>query len=186
MVTRRGDLGSWLEGTPGEPVPGEASGLGLPASGAGSMAPVGRRVVAVTVDWVLSLAVSAGFFPQADAPGGWLLAGDPTATLAVFALSTVVLVATSGATVGHRLVGLRVVRLVDVFGRGAEALDGSRPGPPGATASVVAPDGPVPAVGTVPALARTVLLSLVLPAVVWDRHGRGLHDVAAGTVVVRR
>jgi hypothetical protein len=32
---------------------------------------------------------------------------------------------------------------------------------------------------------RTVLLCLVLPAVVWDSSGRGLHDVAAGTVIVR-
>jgi uncharacterized RDD family membrane protein YckC len=32
---------------------------------------------------------------------------------------------------------------------------------------------------------RTGLLLLVLPAVVYDRDGRGLHDRAAGTVVVR-
>jgi uncharacterized RDD family membrane protein YckC len=32
---------------------------------------------------------------------------------------------------------------------------------------------------------RTVLLCLVIPAFIWDRDGRGLHDKAAGTVVVR-
>ena len=31
---------------------------------------------------------------------------------------------------------------------------------------------------------RTVLLFLVIPAVVWDRDGRGLHDKIAHTVIV--
>jgi len=38
----------------------------------------------------------------------------------------------------------------------------------------------------VAALVRTLLLGLVIPAVVTDDDGRGLHDRAAGTVVVRR
>ena len=33
---------------------------------------------------------------------------------------------------------------------------------------------------------RTVLLMLVIPAVIWDRDGRGLHDKFAGTVELRR
>lgn len=33
---------------------------------------------------------------------------------------------------------------------------------------------------------RTVLLMLVIPAVVWDRDGRGLHDRVAGTVELQR
>ena len=35
-------------------------------------------------------------------------------------------------------------------------------------------------------LIRTVLLCLFVPAVLSDRHGRGFHDAAAGTVIVRR
>lgn len=35
-------------------------------------------------------------------------------------------------------------------------------------------------------LTRTALLCLFIPAVLTDRHGRGLHDAAAGTVIVRR
>ncbi len=35
------------------------------------------------------------------------------------------------------------------------------------------------------AMARTVLLCLFLPAVVWDRDGRGLHDKVPNTVIVR-
>lgn len=33
---------------------------------------------------------------------------------------------------------------------------------------------------------RTVLLCLFVPAVLTDKHGRGYHDAAAGTVIVRR
>ena len=60
-----------------------------------------------------------------------------------------------GRTPGMRLLGLRVTRL----------------------------DGP--GVGFVPAALRTALLLLLVPAVITDRDGRGLHDRAAGTVVVR-
>ncbi|MFJ8488058.1 RDD family protein [Streptomyces sp. NPDC094038] len=35
------------------------------------------------------------------------------------------------------------------------------------------------------ALARTVLLCLAIPALIWDRDGRGLHDRLAKTVEVR-
>lgn len=33
---------------------------------------------------------------------------------------------------------------------------------------------------------RTVLLMLLIPAVIWDRDGRGLHDRLAGTVELHR
>jgi hypothetical protein len=36
------------------------------------------------------------------------------------------------------------------------------------------------------AAVRTALLLLVIPAVVWDADGRGLHDRVAGTAIVRR
>lgn len=35
-------------------------------------------------------------------------------------------------------------------------------------------------------IVRTVLLVLVIPAVIWDRDGRGLHDRLAGTVELQR
>ncbi|CPU67518.1 Conserved membrane protein of uncharacterised function [Mycobacteroides abscessus] len=44
---------------------------------------------------------------------------------------------------------------------------------------------PARMVGLGRGLLRTVLLCLVIPAVVWDADGRGLHDRAAGTVLVR-
>lgn len=88
---------------------------------------------------------------------------DPTPgqrTLAgngAFALQVLLLTALTGQSVGMRLLGIRVVRL--------KAADG------------------IP--GFLPAAVRTALLMLVLPALVFDRDARGLHDKAAGTVVVR-
>lgn len=165
MASRREDLGSWLEGTPGDLGPAQTR-RGLPRRGPGALASVGRRLAAVGIDWALSLAISAAFFPGTEGGALPLLSGDPLATLAVFGVSTVLLVATLGHTVGQRLVGLRVVRLRDV-------ADGQGP------ADVRAP-------GPLAALVRTLLLCLVIPAAVWDSSGRGMHDVAAATVIVRR
>lgn len=162
MTPRREDLGSWLEGTPGS----ADDDLGLPASGSGSRASLARRVAAITVDWIGCLAISGAFFrdPESAAPG--LLAGEPMATVAVFAVATAVLVGLLGHSVGHRLLGLRVLRLADLR-------------------RDVAP-GDVRAPGILAAVVRTVLLCLVIPAVVWGSDGRGLHDIAAGTVILRR
>lgn len=145
MVDRR-DLGSWLEGAPApssEDHPGRR--LGLPAAGPGSVARSGRRLAALAVDWAIALVVSLGFF-----------SGNSWATLGFFAGLQVLLVGTLGYGVGHRLLGLQVVRLDGGF------------------------------VGPLRALVRTVLLCLVVPAAIWDRDQRGLHDKAAGTVLVRR
>ncbi|MBF0686994.1 MAG: RDD family protein [Cellulomonas sp.] len=169
MVTRD-SVGSWLEGGPGghDDGDGPARGarLGLPATGPGSLARLGRRVVALAIDWAACLAVSAVLLPSRT-DGLYLLRGDSLATLAVFALENVVLVATLGHTLGHRLLGLQVRRAIQA-----------------------APDGPPQLAhrppGVVAALVRTGLLCLVLPAVIWDGDGRGLHDRAAGTVLVRR
>ncbi len=121
---------------------------------------MGRRLLGVGIDWVLCLLISSAFFAVPGAadltpPERVLVAGEPIATLGIWAVQHLILVATLGTTVGHRLMGLRVVR-----------EDGT------------------PYVGVVKAAIRTVLLGLVLPAVVWDNEGRGLHDRGAGTRVV--
>jgi len=66
------------------------------------------------------------------------------------------LVGTAGASIGQRVVDLRV-----------ETVAGGAAGP-------------------IRAAIRAVLLCLVVPALIWDRDQRGLHDKAAGTVLVRR
>ncbi len=39
--------------------------------------------------------------------------------------------------------------------------------------------------GLVAALLRTLMICIVLPPLIWDADGRGLHDKAVGSVVVR-
>ncbi|MFF4584385.1 RDD family protein [Streptomyces sp. NPDC000345] len=76
-------------------------------------------------------------------------------TLLVFLVVSLLTVGTLGFTPGKRLFGLRVVSV---------------------ETGAVRPLG---------ALIRTVLLCLAIPALVWDRDGRGLHDRLARTVEVR-
>jgi len=142
--------------------------LGLPETGPGSLAPLGRRVVALAIDWIACLLISGAFF-AVDANAFLLSRGNSMATLGIFALENVLLVGSIGNTLGHRLLGLRVRRVFP--GQPAEKSD-----------SVWATAAP----GFLSALVRTVLLCLVIPAVVWDSDGRGLHDRLAGTAIVRR
>jgi uncharacterized RDD family membrane protein YckC len=81
---------------------------------------------------------------------------NPGWPTAVFALEYLVLLSLVGSTIGMRLFGIAVLR-----------LDGRRI--------------PLRWVAV-----RTVLLLLVIPAVVYDRDQRGLHDKAADAVAVRR
>ena len=74
--------------------------LGLPEAGAGSLAKMGRRVLALIIDWTLALMVSGAFFN-----------GDNTATLAFFMLENWLLVATTGNSFGHLIMRIRVRRL---------------------------------------------------------------------------
>ncbi|MPZ67825.1 MAG: RDD family protein [Pseudonocardiaceae bacterium] len=78
-----------------------------------------------------------------------------TSTLALFALLTAASISVAGRSPGHALVGLRVAM-----------LGGQRAG---FAAGVI----------------RTVLICLVIPPVVYNSDGRGLHDRAAGTIVLR-
>lgn len=130
--------------------------MNLPPDGPGSRARLGRRIIALFIDWWASWLVA------------YLIFGDTAfGALAVFALEQTVLIATTGSSFGHRLCGMAVRRLSSV-GSGTSA------------------QSPRSGVGLIPALVRTVLLCLVIPAVVWDADGRGLHDKAAGTVLLRR
>ena len=158
MVDRK-DFGSWLEGPRSRTVgtsewPGQR--LGLPQRGPGSLAGLGTRVVAILIDWVISLFIAAGLFgvplPFSERPA---TGGQSFVVLAVLAVMNVALVGTIGTTIGHRVMGLQV-----------RSVDGGR-------ATVMQ------------AIIRTVLLCLVVPAVVWDRDGRGLHDKVPNTVIIR-
>lgn len=130
------------QAVPENSYPGER--LGLPQAGAGSIAKLGRRIGAVTIDWACAVVISIAFFSY-----------DALATTVIFAAVQVVFIPTIGGSPGHRLLGMRVIRLGGTW--------------PGLWRPVV----------------RTVLLTLVIPAVIWDADNRGLHDKAAGTVLIR-
>ncbi|MFC0678112.1 RDD family protein [Lysobacter korlensis] len=81
---------------------------------------------------------------------------DPFATLTIFAAAQIVFLITASGSVGHLAFGMRVVPVAGGY------LGPWRP------------------------IVRTLLLCLLIPAVIWDRDQRGMHDRLAGTVLVRR
>jgi hypothetical protein len=81
---------------------------------------------------------------------------DAWATLGIFAVVQAAFLLVVNGSPGHLILGMRVVPVV------AGYLGVWRP------------------------LARTVLLCIVVPAVIWDRDQRGMHDRLIGTVLVRR
>jgi hypothetical protein len=123
---------------------------------------VGRRLLGIAIDWALSLVISSAFFADAVlvADAGPVervfLVGAPMATLGIWAVQHLLLVATLGTTIGHRVSGLRVI-----------------------------PERGEGLVGFLGALIRTVLLALVVPALFTDETGRGYHDRASHTQLVR-
>ena len=108
----RGTLGGWLSG-PGshlpDPEPQDYRGqrLGLPAEGVGSIAGVGRRLAALTIDWFVALFVGRLLFSGTDYPSP----ESNLQNLGIFAVMTVLLVWLMGQTIGHRLMAIRVVQL---------------------------------------------------------------------------
>lgn len=132
--------------------------LGLPEDGPGAVAGWGRRVLALLVDWLIAGLVASAITSKPMWAGG----NDySTSQLVTFFAMTAILTGLLGYTIGHRICGVRVAPV-----RGTT----THPGPPGLVAGLI----------------RAFLLCLLIPAVVYDRDRRGLHDRAASTVVVRR
>lgn len=117
----------------------------LPATGPRSIARFGRRLGAFAIDIALGALISYAFFDY----GRW-------ASLIIFAVLQVLFIALLAGSIGHLLLGMRVVPLSGGW------------------------------IGLWRPAVRTVLLSLLVPALIWDRDRRGLHDRFAGTVLVRR
>jgi uncharacterized RDD family membrane protein YckC len=129
--------------------------LGLPESGRGSLTTTGARLGAFVIDAIASSLVAALFVQSS---GGKGVSGHLPGSWSLIPLAVdyIVGVLVAGRTLGMYLFGLRLVR-VD-----REA-----------------------AVTPMQMVSRTVLLFLLVPALVWDRDGRGLHDRASATAVVR-
>ena len=121
-----------------------------------SVAPMGRRFLALLVDWVLCYLIAASIvrhnvFTVTDShyqEAQWV-------ALLLFIFEVYLLTAISGLTVGKRLLGLRTIR--------------THGGAPGFKWAAL----------------RTLLLVCVVPPCLSDRDLRGLHDRAADTIVVR-
>jgi hypothetical protein len=154
-------------GSDDESYPGQQ--FGLPEAGPRSVAGVGRRLLALIIDWLVCLLITAsvlrvlhhstvirgGVAIHHDISFSLALTQARGWTLAVFAAEVFVLTTLTTFTIGMRILGIRVARLEH---------------------------GPGVVLST---LIRTVLLLLVVPPLVLDKDLRGLHDKAARTVVIR-
>ena len=135
----RKDIGSWLSGPKAAledqgmdfGYPGQR--FGLPQRGVGSVARMGRRIVALTLDWTAAILVTHLVFPD-------LVYGSE---------------GFAGATFGYKIAGIKLISVSPMR------------------------------INFLKVLVRTALLCLVVPAVIWDRDGRGLHDKAVGTLTMR-
>lgn len=151
----RKDIGSWLQGPKaaledqGVTFGYAGERLELPEVGPGSVASMGRRAVALTVDWFASMAIASFVSPSAQHAARDLL------ILEIFLGQVAILTALTGSSFGQKVLGIQVINI------SKKRLS-------------------VPRVA-----ARTLLLGLVVPALIWDRDGRGLHDKAVESVAVR-
>jgi uncharacterized RDD family membrane protein YckC len=116
----------------------------------------GRRALGITIDWLAAYAITLGFF---SGRGDFFerSRGAGGTVLLVMALEYLVLVTFGGASFGHRIVGLKVVRFSD-----------------GGAATPIQ------------ALIRTVLLIVIVTAITFDENGRGINERLSNTVLIKR
>jgi len=110
----------------------------------------GRRMLGVLIDWLLCVAIAKGFFD------GGLRWPEPYVTPLIFFIQYWIFASLGGATPGHRIVGLKVVRF----------SDGGMPTP-------------------VQALIRASLLVIIITAITFDQNGRGINERLSNTVLVK-
>ena len=153
--------GTWLQGpdvTLGDlrnPDGYQGERWGLPREGSGSLATFSGRLAAFLVDILACGLIGRLLSIWVDHPTP---AQQQGASIVVLTLEQVLLIALTGQTLGMRLLDLKVLRFKDVTR------------PPGAVWSAV----------------RTLVLIVTLGlAGFFTKSGRGLHDLAAGTAVVR-
>ena len=140
-----------------------------------TLAPIVRRVGGLVIDQILvalpvfAVVVAVGFTPSDTVTSKSLLVFNIAVTSLAFVYETL-MIALLGRTVGKLAMGTRVVRLVD----------GGRPGWGEAVMRALVPLslGAIPRVGV-------FLGVLVYSIALWNPLRQGLHDKAAGTLVVR-
>ena len=115
---------------------------------------LGRRMAALLIDWLMSYAIAIGFFSG----GGTFTDRVPNAripVLFIFFAEMAIMTALGGASAGHRVMRMKVVRFND--------------------GGVATP---------VQALIRTTLICLVITAITFDENGRGIHERLSNTKLI--
>ena len=113
---------------------------------------LGRRMSALMVDWLACyfiVAASAGGLGKMAPNRSWTV-------LALFFAEVAILSALQGASLGHRIFGIKIIRF----------SDGG-------------------AITPVQALIRSALLVTVIFAITFDENGRGMHERFSGSVLTR-
>jgi uncharacterized RDD family membrane protein YckC len=113
---------------------------------------LGRRMAALMVDWL-----ACYFIVAASAGGlGAMASNRSLSVLGLFFAEISLLSALQGASLGHRIFGIRIVRF----------SDGG-------------------AISPLQALIRSALLVTVIFAITFDENGRGMHERFSQTVLTR-
>ena len=113
---------------------------------------LGRRMSALIVDWLACyfiVAASAGGLGKMAPNRSWTV-------LALFFAEVAILSALQGASLGHRIFGIKIIRFADGG-----------------------------AITPVQALIRSALLVTVIFAITFDENGRGMHERFSGSVLTR-
>ena len=113
---------------------------------------LGRRMSALMVDWLACyfiVAASAGGLGKMAPNRSWTV-------LALFFAEVAILSALQGASLGHRIFGIKIIRFADGG-----------------------------AITPVQALIRSALLITVIFAITFDENGRGMHERFSGSVLTR-
>jgi len=113
---------------------------------------LGRRMAALMVDWLACyfiIAASAGGIGAMGTNRSW-------SVLTLFFLEILILSALQGASLGHRIFGIKIVRFTDGG-----------------------------AISPLQALIRSALLVTVIFAITFDENGRGMHERFSQTVLTR-
>jgi len=139
-----------------DPVPERRPGerYDLPVTGVGAVAGLGRRLLGFVVDCVVAALITSPFVHVHLTSPSATQSASYWSLLTWFVI-TVIGTGFFGVTPGMALVGIRVA-----------PLEGR------------------PMLGLWRAVIRAILVMLIVPAVIWDVDRRGLHDRAAGTIVL--
>jgi uncharacterized RDD family membrane protein YckC len=116
---------------------------------------LGRRLGAITIDWLASYAIAFAFF-AGGGNFGERVTGSRVPTTLILIAEYAILIALTGASFGHRILRLKVVD----FGHGG-----------------------LPTIRQ--ALIRTGLMAIVITAITYDEDGRGIHERFSQTKLAR-